>query len=221
MAVGQQNFINVPSGEVTKAKKFFFQQQFNFNEIIQSNTTIDYGLGNGFEIGINILGLDYVQKSNSFFLNDTNDRDPYDPLLTVNALKQLEVNEKISFSFGTQIGVNIDFDNRVNPANLTYLNVRFSDIFWKNCVLVAGPYYNSQHYGGAGNRIGGWLAVEVPLTNKWHILGESIVGDNAISYSSFGVVFFPRPRVPLTLGVQVPNTVNNAYACVVELTFTP
>ena len=56
MAVAQQNFINVPSGEATKAKGFFFQQQFNFNEIIQSNTTIDYGIGKGFEIAQGRLG---------------------------------------------------------------------------------------------------------------------------------------------------------------------
>ena len=53
--MAQQNFINVPSGEVTQARKFFVQEQLNFNEIIQSNTTVDYGLGHGFEIGINIL----------------------------------------------------------------------------------------------------------------------------------------------------------------------
>jgi hypothetical protein len=221
MAVGQQNFINVPSGEVTKEKKFFFQQQFNFNEIIQSNTTIDYGLGNGFEIGINILGLDYIQKTNTFFLNDTNDRDPYDPLLTVNALKQVELSENTSLSVGTQVGVNVDFDNKVRPANLTYLNIRFTDVIWENCVVVAGPYYNSKHYGGAGNRVGGWLGVEAPLSDKWHLLGESVVGDNAISYSSLGIVFYPKPRIPLTLGIQIPNTTHNAYALVFELTITP
>lgn len=221
ITMAQQNFINVPSGEVTKAKKFFFQQQFNFNEIIQSNTTIDYGLGKGFEIGINILGLDYVQKSNSFFLNDTIDRDPYDPLLTVNALKQFEINEKLSLSLGTQIGVNVDFDNKVRPANLTYLNARFQDVMWEHCTLVAGLYYNSQHYGGAGNRVGGCLAAEVPLSSKWRVVGESVLGNNAISYSSFGMIFYPKPRIPLTLGIQIPNTTNNAYALVFELTITP
>lgn len=219
--MAQQNFINVPSGEVTQARKFFVQEQLNFNEIIQSNTTVDYGLGHGFEIGINILGVDYVQRSNSFFLNDTNDRDPYDPLLTVNGLKQFELSKRISLSLGTQVGVNVDFDNNVRPANLSYVNIRFNDVLWEHCVFVAGPYYNSKHYGGAGNRVGGWLAAEVPLSSKWHIMGESVMGNNAISYSSFGLIFFPRPRIPLTLGVQVPNTSNNAYALVFELTITP
>lgn len=217
----QQNFINVPSGEITKTKKLFFQQQFNFNEIIQSNTTVDYGLGKGFELGLNVLGLDYAEKTHSLFLNDTNDRDPYDPLVTLNTLKQFELNENISLSIGTQIGVNVDFDNKVRPANLTYLNIRFTDVIQDNWVLVAGPYYNSKHYGGEGNRVGCWLATEVPLGTKWHVMGESVIGNNAISYSSFGVIFFPKPRIPLTLGIQIPNTTHNAYALVFELTITP
>jgi len=45
LSFSQQNFINVPSSEATKKHKLFFQQQLNFNELIQSNTTIDYGLG--------------------------------------------------------------------------------------------------------------------------------------------------------------------------------
>lgn len=220
-SLAQQNFINVPSGEVTKAGKFFFQQQFNFNEIIQSNTTIDYGLEKGFEIGINVLGLNYVEKTNSLFLNDTEDRDPYNPLLTINGLKQVELSERTSFSVGTQVGVNVDFDGKYRPANLTYVNFRFQDVVWKDCVFVVGPYYNSKHYGGRGNRVGGWLGAEIPFGSKWHVMGESVVGDNAISYSSFGVIFYPKPRIPLTLGVQIPNTSNNAYALVFELTVTP
>lgn len=59
----QQNFINVPSVEVTKKHKLFFQQQFNFSQLVQSNSTIDYGLGNGFEIGVTILGLNKLINS--------------------------------------------------------------------------------------------------------------------------------------------------------------
>lgn len=47
----QQSFINVPSGELTPVKNLFFQQQLNINELFQSNTTIDFGLGKGFECG--------------------------------------------------------------------------------------------------------------------------------------------------------------------------
>ena len=89
VAKGQQNFINVPSSEVTKKGQVFFQQQFNFNELVQANSTFDYGLGKGFEAGFNVLGLNYNERRQSFFNNDTNDSDPYNPLIAFNMLKQI------------------------------------------------------------------------------------------------------------------------------------
>jgi c-di-AMP phosphodiesterase-like protein len=41
-AFSQQNFINVPSSEVTTKKKIFFQQQLNFNKLIQSKYHIGF-----------------------------------------------------------------------------------------------------------------------------------------------------------------------------------
>ena len=96
VSYSQQNYINVPSSEATTKHKLFLQQQLNFNEIIQSNTTLDFGLGKGFEIGANVLGLNFSDKNRSFIKNDTNDIDPYNPLVMLNGLKQFEIskNEK-------------------------------------------------------------------------------------------------------------------------------
>lgn len=217
----QQNYINVPSSEVTAEKKFFIQQQINFNELIQSNTTIDYGLGKGWEAGINILGLNYKEKSGNFFLNDTNDRDPYNPLVTLNALKQFHINEKISFATGAQGGVNFDFDKKEGFAGLYYSNIRLENVIVRNSILTAGTYYNTRHYGGDGNRLGAWLGTEILLFPKFHLMAESVIGNNAISYTSIGFVYYPRKRIPLTLGLQIPNTKRNAYSLVFEFTFVP
>jgi hypothetical protein len=55
----QQNLFNVPSAEITEKNKFFFQQQFNIDSNAgDSNTTVDYGLGNNWEVGINLFNLD-------------------------------------------------------------------------------------------------------------------------------------------------------------------
>jgi hypothetical protein len=51
----QQNLFNVPSSEITQPGKVFVQQQFNFGGVGTSNTTIDYGLGNNLEVGINVF----------------------------------------------------------------------------------------------------------------------------------------------------------------------
>ncbi|MFA9210561.1 MAG: hypothetical protein ACEQR5_01950 [Moraxellaceae bacterium] len=218
----QQNFINVPSSEVTKAKKIFFQQQINFNEIIQSNSTIDFGLGKGFEIGLNVLGLNFKSNSKSFIHNDTNDKDPYNPLLMINGLKQFEFTENLSMCFGTQFGLNYTDNTILQNATLIYNNLLIKNLFIKKSSFVMGYYYNSIHYGGReGNRVGAWFGSEIPINNKLHFVGESIIGNNALSFTSLGLIYFPKKRLPITFGIQIPNTKNNAYSLVFELTFVP
>lgn len=217
----QQNFINVPSAEVTQKNGLFFQQQLNFNELIQSNTTIDFGLGKGVEIGVNVLGLNFSEKRKSFINNDTSDVDPYNPLVLINGLKKLAITDHVSTAVGSQFGYNFRPDNRTFEATLLYANLLFEDVFIKESKYVGGVYYNSQHYGGKGDRIGAWLGLELPLREKVHVMGESIFGNNAISYTSLGFVLYPMPYLPLTFGLQIPNLKRNSYALVFELTFTP
>ena len=220
--MSQQNFINVPSSEATTKHKLFFQQQINFNEIIQSNTTIDVGLGEGLEVGMNVLGLNFSEKNKSFIQNDTNDIDPYNPLVMLNGLKQFEITEHMSISSGAQFGLNFRDNKRTTNAALLYGNFLVKDLLVKNSSIVMGAYYNSLHYGGRyGNRIGGWIGSEIPIINKLHIVAESVLGSNAMCYSSVGVIYYPKKRIPITLGIQIPNVKANAYSIVFELTFVP
>lgn len=217
----QQNFFNVPSSEVTGSHQIFFQQQINLNELIQSNTTFDYGLGDGVEMGVNVLSLNFSEKRRSFLNNDTNDVDPYNPLVAVNCLKQFELNEKIAFAIGAQSGLNFRKDKPTYTAALVYGNILFKDVFTKDDKLVAGAYYNTRHYGGKGTRTGAWAAMEIPLAKKLHVMAESIFGDNALCNSAIGIVYYPKPYLPLSFGFQIPNIKRNSYALVFELTIVP
>lgn len=218
----QQNFINVPSSEVTEKHKIFFQQQLNFNELVQSNSTLDFGLGNGFEIGANVLGLNFSDKNRSFIKNDTNDKDPYNPLVMLNGLKHFGISENISFSVGSQCGLNFRDNKRTTSAALVYGNFLIKNMVVKNSNLVLGTYYNSLHYGGRfGNRFGAWVGAEVPVKPYFHIMAESVFGTNALCYTSVGIILYPVRWMPLTLGMQIPNTKNNAYSIVFELTIIP
>ena len=51
----QQNLFNVPSGTITRKDEVFLQEQMNLGRFGESNTTIDYGLGNDWEAGLNIF----------------------------------------------------------------------------------------------------------------------------------------------------------------------
>ena len=65
------------------------------------------------------------------------------------------------------------------------------------------------------------MASKVPLTSKFHLMAESVIGNNAVSYSSIGVVYYPFEWTPLTLGAQIPDATSNAYSIVFELTIVP
>ena len=222
VSYSQQNYINVPSSEATTKHKLFLQQQLNFNEIIQSNTTLDFGLGKGFEIGANVLGLNFSDKNRSFIKNDTNDIDPYNPLVMLNGLKQFEISKNLSLTTGAQFGLNFRDNKRTTNATLVYSNLLLKNILIKNSSIVIGGYYNSLHYGGRyGNRIGAWIGSEIPIADKLHIVAESVLGNNSLSYTSLGLIYYPKKRIPITLGIQIPNTKNNAYSIVFELTFVP
>jgi hypothetical protein len=218
--LAQQNFINVPSSEVTLKKKIFFQQQINISDITQSNTTIDYGLGHSYEIGLNVLGLNFNNK-NVILENDSTNSDPYYPLILINGLKQFEINKKSSVSVGAQLGYNFTYYIENNSANLAYVNYRTSDLLLKNSVLVLGVLYNSLHYGGSGNRIGLWAGAEIPINNHFHAMAETILGTNAISFSSIGIIYYPIKWMPLTFGLQVPNNFGSNLSFVFELSILP
>lgn len=217
----QQNFINVPSGEVTKKGKLFFQQQININNLIQSNSTVDIGLGKDIEMGINLLGVNFDDKIKSFQVNDTSNKDPYNPLLMLNGLKQFKITDHIETSTGIQTGLNFNDNKKTTLASLGYANLMFKDYIKDHSIMTLGIYYNSLHYGGDGNRFGGWIGTEFPITQRFHVMGESVIGTNAICYTSLGIVLYVNPHVPLTVGVQIPNNHNNNSAFVFEFTFVP
>jgi hypothetical protein len=218
--IAQQNFINVPSAEVTSKKKIFFQQQINISDNTQSNSTIDYGLGNSYEIGLNVLSVNFDNKY-SILKNDSVKSEPYYPLVLLNGLKQFEINEKTSISIGAQLGYNFTNYIENNNASMAYINYRIKDLLIKNAAFVFGTFYNSLHYGGSGNRIGFWAATEIPLNNYLHAMAETIIGPSAISFSSIGLIYYPLKWMPLTFGIQVPNQINSNASFVFELTILP
>jgi hypothetical protein len=52
-------------------------------------------------------------------------------------------------------------------------------------------------------------------------MAESVLGKNALAYNSLGVTYYPLKYITLTFDIQIPNTENNAYSFVFELTILP
>jgi hypothetical protein len=95
-----------------------------------------------------------------------------------------------------------------------------SYFFHKSLRTNLGIYGSNKHYAGQGNKIGlmcgGQLKV---IPDKLIIVGDCIVGNNAISTAVFGFIFCPVKCLPVSLGWQIPLNPHNKFALVIEITF--
>jgi len=56
-ALAQQNLFNIPSGDITPKNKIFYQHQFNvYPKKFESKAHFVYGLGGGWDAGLNLVG---------------------------------------------------------------------------------------------------------------------------------------------------------------------
>lgn len=147
--------------------------------------------------------------------------DPYNPLVSLNGLKRFNFTNNISAACGFQTGVNFRDNRKPMNASLIYTNIVINNLWLNDLKIIGGAYYNSRHYGGPGDRLGAWCAAEIAANKHWHFLAESILGNNALSYTSIGTTYYIREHLPLTLGLQIPNIPRNSHALVFELTVSP
>jgi hypothetical protein len=220
-AQAQQSLFNVPSSEITTAGKFFVQEQINFNSIIQSNTTVDYGLKHNWEIGLNLLGIDYSELDHRFFENDLLDGDPLAPLLLLNVQKGFTVNHHWKIGLGTQQGFNLTRQQHSRYAQFSYANVVYTT-HHERVHVNGGIYQGNTRYLGDGNSRGLMAGVDAALIDhKIHFMADWILGNHDLGVAVIGLVMYPHRRFPISLGLQIPNDRKSPKALVLELTWTP
>jgi hypothetical protein len=206
----QQNLFNVPSSDITEKNKIFFQQQFNIGSVAgNSNTTIDYGLGNNLEIGINLFNLDLYPTNSGI----------HNPHFLVNIQKAFDITDSYKMSFGTQTGITPPlYHSNIAVPSFSYLNNAFDLERWGKYYL--GVYYANHAYAGPGNNVGLMAGVDFPIfKGKVHLMGDLMTGNNDISVGVVGAVFYLPNNWQLSFGAQLPAPgSNNDYGMVFEIT---
>lgn len=221
LGYGQQNLFNVPSVEATPKDRFFFQNQFNVNLNTQSNLTLCYGLGNGFEVGMNVFD---VPLYNPNVRRQELTRESQQPDVLVNTLKVFDVAERWKIGVGTQFGQTSPvFDDRVRLVNFTYANSSYElPEDWGK--LYGGLFYaNGEYRGRRGDPVGLMFGCDIPIVkDKFHFMADLLTGRHDLSVAVVGgVIFLPRGW-QLSLGAQVPTPGSrNQYGGVIELTYVP
>ncbi len=220
-ALGQQNLFNVPSGQITKPGDLFFQEQLNFARLTgTSNTTIDFGLGHGWEVGFNVLDVAlYDRTPATDALAGPRQRNPD---LLLNAQKGFELTEFWDIAFGSQVGFNPARQSRERRFQeftwaVTSLEVPDQPRFGK---YYLGVYHSNTAYAGPGERVGIMLGVEIPIIpERLSFQCDYIGGNRDISVAVIGGVYTFRSGWQLSAGVQLPAPrSNNPYGFVLEFT---
>jgi len=222
-AYAQQNFFNVPSATLTEKDHLFIQQQVNIamNSLVTSNTTLDLNVGKGFELGLNVLNLDYKANANELVLNCTDHSSPLSPSVLVNGQKVFHLGEKLSLEISSQVGASVG--GGIKNSKLLYFNwINFGYNFPKDIRVVLGGYMTNRNYAGDGRGLI-MMGIDIPvMKNKFHVVADFITGKKSISVAVLGVNYFISPNANISLGWQLPTSGKKEdQAVVLELTLTP
>lgn len=207
----QQNLFNIPSGDINPKDKLFYQQQFNFYKATQleSKTHLVYGLGRGWDTGLNLVDLPVNLSGGPVFThNDSATLKPLYPVIMGTLQKQWVVSPRTEINVGTQVGTNITDDSR--NMKLAYFNYGITR--WtpnKHLHLVGGLYHTNDYYvGGSASHVGGFMVgYEYKITKKLLLMGDFISGNHKKSTTVLGGGYTFGDRVQLFVGALLgfPN----------------
>jgi hypothetical protein len=213
ISLSQQSLFNAPSIESTDLGQFFFQEQINLipQEGV-SNTTIDYGLGSGWSVGLSVFNLKLTRAQ------ETNYVDP-DILINIEKTKFITPNWKIGI--GTQSGINSghNADRKIDYKSFSYLQNKLI-LPEGNGSIYAGYYHANPAFTGDKSADGAMIGVEFPIIrDKLIVMGDYLSGSSPISVGVLGLVWITDSQWQISAGAQIPSSLEpNDFGVVLEFT---
>jgi hypothetical protein len=218
LAHAQQNLFNVPSGRITPTGDVFFQEQINFQRQGTSNTTIDFGVWDELEVGLNLLDL-LIYPASDRQAQDSNSVSD----VLFNAQQGFPLTEDLHLALGIQAGVSSTVNrDRVEFACFNWVVLEQDAGDWGYFYL--GGYSASNAYLGSGTNVGAMLGFEYPVVEElFSLMGDVLTGTNDISVAVLGGVYtVPNTNWQISLGCQLPFPgSHNDTGIVLEITRLP
>ena len=219
-ADAQQTYFNVPSSDIVNKHEVAVQQQINIAESLRSTTTVNYGLGREWEIGLNVYNLDYEPDERRFTRNDSTLEKPYGPLLLLNAQKAFDITENLEVAVGVQGGMNLTSAKHRQWVGYLYAHVAGS-LHDEHYNWSLGSYAANPRYTGEGPRAGFQAGFDAGIFyQKVHLLGDWISGSHELGQLVLGAEVYLGKHFPLAIGWQRSNR-DGGQALVIQLTFNP
>jgi hypothetical protein len=209
--VAQQSLFNVPSVETTEKDRWFFQEQVNLLSTGIANTTLDYGLGQGWEMGLSFFNLDFYTKNKQW----------NNPMALLNVQQGFHLTENWKVGIGTQSGFILPIHEPITQfASFNYWNNAIDLHEWGKYYL--GVYYANKAFVGSGTNVNLMAGIEIPVIDKVHIMADFINGNNDISTAVIGFVWYATKQWQFSLGSQLSTPTQSASrleGAVLEFTF--
>ncbi|MDX2189763.1 MAG: hypothetical protein SFY32_07855 [Bacteroidota bacterium] len=210
----QQSFFNIPNSHITEKNEFFFQQQSNFSKnIYQFNQTLCFGLGSGFEIGVNQFGISLAPSHQSLRLvsNFEISSPALYPFYMLNAQKAFHLNKHMEIASGFQFGGNVSDLNHFNSGIYAFTNYALK-IDASKTWFAGGVYYANENYFGKGDRlilnspIGIQFGIEqFFIKHKLAIVLDYFSGLHDFGEGTIGLSYEATSHLNFSLGYQIPN----------------
>ena len=216
----QQTYFNVPSSDIVGKREIAVQQQINISESIRSQTTLEYGLGNEWEVGLNFYNLDYQPSDRRVMTNDSTIEKSYSPLLLFNTQRTFDLTKNIELGIGAQAGFNVLTSRQPQFVGYAYGHVAYtSDDEHYN--VSAGGYLANARYLGDGPKGGFQAGFDAGIFyQKLHLLGDWISGPHDQGQLVLGFEVYLSKKLPLAFGWQRTNKTGD-QALVLQLTYNP
>ncbi|OSZ82006.1 hypothetical protein CAP35_01680 [Chitinophagaceae bacterium IBVUCB1] len=202
----QQNLFNIPSADITPKNKFFYQHQLNvYSKKVESKSHLVYGLGDGWDAGMNLVGKGayFTPEWNGLYNSDAGQGALY-PVLMGTLQKQVPVFKKLNLNVGTQMGVNLS--NKVYNKKINYFNYALASYqLGEGRRLIAGGYFSNRMFTGTGNVAGALVGFEYKLTKHWYLMGDWVSGRNDAGVGVLGAMYVLSKRIQLCGGYAIAN----------------
>lgn len=204
----QQNLFNIPSGDITPKGTYFYQHQVNVygTDYMESKSHFVWGLGNGFDAGVNLINVKINPTMNTrFFRDNTDPTSPAAPLLLGTLQKQFELGEQWELNIGTQAGLNFRRTQVSNNpfAHFSYGLVRWD---WHHALRITGGVYaTNNQFVGTGTNTGIMAGFELPLTRDIYLMGDFVSGNHPSAVAVMGGMVNLSKRIQLCAGYLLPS----------------
>lgn len=185
---------NLPDIEATPTNSVAVDQELNlYSAAAISNTSVDYGLPHGWNIGLSLL--------NAQFYNGRSTALVFQPDVLINLEKHWLIGNG-QVIVGSQSGVGV---LPQAPVFMQYAYLEYQQHFaaW-NIDIDTGSYYANAAIAGRQS-IGGHINLEMPLYGKWRLNSDYLSGNNAVSATTLKLLYPLGGAWQLGAGVQIPG----------------